>query len=138
METMEKSASTCAWGPQKFGVELIIDQEGVPGGQNAVIDVEDNEKGVFVGVGIMCDPTSVFYYSGLTPNVRARLSNAPFGGHNIKSDARKLRGWGVGVQADNLSFDTMLKSYVQNSTKESHGLKELCNIRVAMRIGCPF
>lgn len=132
METMEKPIIGCKWGPVKYGVELIIDQEGVPGGQNAVIDVEDNEKDVFVGVGIMCDPTVVYYYSTLSSNVRARLSNAPIGGHNIKSDARKLRGWEVGVEAENLDFDTMLKSYVQNSTKESHGLKELCKEFIQM------
>lgn len=116
----------------RLGITLLIDPEGVPNGNTAVIDVEDNEKNVFVGIGIMSSPTSVSYYSRLRPDVIEYLSRINIVGHNIKSDAVKLRSWGVDIQAENLVHDTMLKSYVCNSTKESHGLKELCREYIGM------
>ena len=123
---------TLDFGPHKFGVELLIDPEGVPDGKSAVVDVEDNEKGVFVGIGIMCDPTTVRYYSTLNPDLVAYLGSIDLIGHNIKSDAHKLRSWGVVIDAKRLKHDTMLKSYVRCSTKESHGLKDLCKEYLGM------
>lgn len=123
-EVMEME-NALTFGPHKFGVELRIDPEGVPNGKTAVIDVETDEADNFVGVGIMCDPSSVSYYSVLRPDVIAYLSDIQLIGHNIKFDARQLSSWGVKVRGHNLVQDTMLKSYVRNSTKESHGLKDL-------------
>lgn len=114
------------WGPEKYGVKLEINPSTIPEGTHFTCDVETDEKDHFVGIGIMPNHSYIAYYSTLTDDLRDFLGHVHIGGHNIKSDARQLRGWSVGVQADNLSFDTMLKSYVQNSTKESHGLKELC------------
>jgi len=54
------------FGPSKFGVELLINPEGVPNGTVAVVDVETDELDNFVGIGIMCDSHSVSYYSVLT------------------------------------------------------------------------
>lgn len=136
METMEQEISIETWraefGPEKFGVELLIDPEGVPNEKVAVVDVEDNEKGVFVGIGVMCDPNRVAYYTNLRPDLREYLSGASLIGHNIKSDARKLCSWGVPIRPEQLVHDTMLKSYVRSSTKESHGLKELCREYLSM------
>lgn len=120
------------FGPSKFGVELLVNPSEVPNGTTAVIDVEDNEKGVFVGIGIMCDPTTVRYYSSLTPDLVAYLGSTDLIGHNIKSDAHKLRSWGVSIDPKRLRHDTMLKSYVRCSTKESHGLKDLCKEYLGM------
>lgn len=114
------------FGPHKFGVELIIDPKGVPDGKTAVVDVETDEKGGFVGIGVMCDPDHVYYYSTLGPDLVAYLGYADLIGHNLKFDARQLQGWGVSIDSSRLIHDTMLKSYVRNSTKESHGLKDLC------------
>ena len=114
-----------AFGPSKFGVELKVNPEGVPNGDTAVIDVETDENGNFVGIGIMCDSSSVSYYSELRPDVRLYLSHISLIGHNLKFDARQLYNWGIKIDPSHLIHDTMLKSYVCNSTKESHGLKEL-------------
>lgn len=120
------------FGPAKYGVELRINPEGVPNGATAVVDVETDENGGFVGIGIMCDPDSVSYYSTLRPDVRAYLASTALIGHNLKFDARELRSWGVDVRQEQLAQDTMLKSYVRNSTKESHGLKELAQEYLGM------
>jgi DNA polymerase I len=113
------------FGPSKFGVNLLINPEGVPDGKTAVIDVETDEKDSFVGIGIMCDPHTVRYYSSLTPDLHIYLSNTDLIGHNLKGDAHWLKTWGITINSNKLKHDTMLKSYVRNSTKESHGLKDL-------------
>lgn len=114
------------FGPDKFGVELLINPEGVPDGKTAVVDVETDEKDNFVGIGIMCDPNTVRYYSSLSPDLIAYLGGVNLIGHNLKFDAHQLKSWGVAIDSKRLSQDTMLKSYVRCSTKESHGLKDLC------------
>lgn len=118
---------TVNFGPDKFGVELKINPPEVPNGTTAVVDIETDENDNFVGVGIMCDPLSVSYFSTLRDDVRSYLSSASLIGHNIKFDARQLTQWGVSIKPENLVQDTMLKSYVRSSTKESHGLKSLAN-----------
>jgi DNA polymerase-1 len=120
------------WGPNKYGIELLINPPTIPTGKVAVIDVETNEGCDFTGIGIMCDSSSVSYYSDLRPDVRAFLSSVSLIGHNIKFDARQLCSWGVEIHQSKLIHDTMLKSYVRNSTKESHGLKDLAKEYLGM------
>ena len=120
------------FGPQRFGVELKINPEEAPNGKSLIVDVETDERGNFVGVGVMDNPLSVSYFSVLTPNLCSVLSSANLVGHNIKFDARQLRTWGIDIKPEQLSQDTMLKSYVRNSTKESHGLKDLASEYLGM------
>src|ERR1700688_1528390 len=110
------------FGPSLYGVELLINPEGAPNGDTAVVDIETDEKGNYVGCGIMCSPICVSYYSTLTPDLIAYLGRINIIGHNVKFDGRQLKSWGVDIKGSQLVQDTMLKSYVCNSTKESHGL----------------
>jgi DNA polymerase-1 len=125
MEATLENNGIIDFGPAKFGVKLLVNPSEVPNGSIAVVDVETDEVGNFVGIGIMCDPNSVSYYSTLRPDVCSFLTSVRLIGHNIKFDARQLRSWGVAIKPEQLAHDTMLKSYVCNSTKESHGLKDL-------------
>jgi DNA polymerase I len=125
MDSLVQESTEVGFGPHKFGVKLLIDPEGVPDGQTAVVDVETDESDNFVGIGIMCDPDTVRYYSSLGPDLVAYLGRAGLVGHNLKGDAHWLKSWGVDIDPKRLIHDTMLKSYVRNSTKESHGLKDL-------------
>src|SRR5258708_4841359 len=120
-----ETINNLTFGPSKWGVELLINPEELPNGATAVIDVETDEKDNFVGIGVMCNSDSVSYFSTLRPDLCALLGRMALIGHNLKFDARQLRAWGVDVKAERLAQDTMLKSYVCNTTKESHGLKEL-------------
>lgn len=113
------------FGPDRFGVELKVNSEELPNGTILVVDVETDERGNFVGIGVMGSPLVVHYYSVLRPDLCALLASSNLVGHNLKFDARQLKGWGVNVRPEQLVQDTMLKSYVRSSTKESHGLKEL-------------
>ena len=132
MTAETETASEPTFGPAKLGVELVINPSEVPNGSTAVVDVETDEKGNFVGVGVMCDPSRVSYYSSLNPGLCAYLAGANLIGHNCKFDARQLRSWGVDVLSKRLVHDPMLKSYVRNSTKESHGLKDLAKEYLGM------
>ena len=132
MDAIVETPTQIDFGPMKYGVELKINPEGVPNGTTAVVDVETDEMDNFVGIGIMCDASSVSYYSSLRDDVKLFLASVGLIGHNIKFDARQLRAWGVDVKQTQLIQDTMLKSYVRNSTKESHGLKDLAKEYLGM------
>ena len=94
--------------------------------KTAVLDVEDDEKDGFVGIGICFDDLRGFYFSDIPEWLHEFISRGHFVGHNFKSDLHKLRKWGIDVTSEQIQDDTMLMSYVQKSTRESQGLKELC------------
>lgn len=124
------------WGPETWGAALIVDptRETFDGmtatlrkqKKPLVVDVEDDENGVFVGCGVAYDDKTVFYFSEINVLLRDIISREYLIGHNIKSDMHKLKKWGLDVHSNQIFSDTMIKSYVQNSTRDSQGLKELC------------
>lgn len=116
------------FGPPMYGVKLVINDEfhsllwkGVP----TSVDVETDEKDNFVGVGICQDDKVVYYFSQLSDNLKKFLASVPIIGHNIKFDLKLLKKWEVDINPNQLAFDTCLASYVVNTTKESHHLKDL-------------
>jgi len=118
------------FGPDRFGAELVINPETTDLTEDALtaIDVETDEKDNFVGIAICQSPNKVYYFSRLPSAFKFKQLL----GHNLKFDARMLKGWGLDIKPEQLVHDTMLKSYVRNSTKESHGLKELSKEYLAM------
>jgi len=115
------------FGVQKYKSELLIDSKSIFNNKSKlwVIDVETNEKDQFVGLALTNNQDYVYYFSVLNQELVTWLQFKSLIGHNIKFDAKLLKQWSVSLNADNLYGDTMLMSYVQNTTKESHGLKEL-------------
>jgi len=111
------------WGLASHGVDLYIDTAHYPAGL-AAVDVETDEQDHFVGLALTDGP-AVYYYTKLTDELKRMLEDIDLIGHNIKSDAKWLRQWGVNLNLDDLVYDTMLASYVQDSTKQGHGLKDL-------------
>jgi DNA polymerase I len=132
MDSIVENPSEVTFGPPKYGVELSINPSEVPNGSTAIVDIETDEKNGWVGIGIMCNPNIVYYFSSLTPSLISYLNNTNLIGHNLKFDARQLCSWGVDIKPNQLVQDTMLKSYVRNSTKESHGLKDLAKEYLGM------
>lgn len=115
------------WGVHIYGVYLSIDEtnpvfdESLP----FVIDCETDEHDNFCGIGLTQDGKTVYYYSRL--ELISRLFEKGIGviGHNLKADAKWLTKWGCPLKSEQLLQDTILMSYVTNTTKESHGLKDL-------------
>lgn len=116
------------WGPKKYGIDLIVDNETSLNdlGLCVSMDVEYNRgDGAFVGIGFYSGGKHVLHFSSLSHRVKKFIETRQFITHNGKSDLHKLKSWGVSVKSSQISFDTMIASYVTNSTKQSHSLKEL-------------
>lgn len=89
-----------------------------------VIDCETDEKDGFVGLGLTTDGVFIQYYTDLSL-VKSMLEECSLIGHNAKFDIKQLIGWGVNIKPEQYHYDTILASYVQNTTKATHSLKDL-------------
>lgn len=122
-----------AFGPSLYGATLHIDKPcNFNGYAPVVLDVETDEKDNFVGIALSQDGQNVYYYTSLNSEVRAVLENCYLIGHNIKGDMRWIKSWGVDVKSRQMFYDTCLASYVQNTTKETQGLKDLASEYLGM------
>jgi len=115
------------WGVKTRGATLFINPRAYfPADvKTVVIDVETDEADNFVGLGTTWSHDRVYYYTELSEYLLKSLSGVNLIGHNIKSDAQWLRKWGINITPEQLVYDTMLASYVQDSTRRSHALKDL-------------
>lgn len=87
-------------------------------------DVEDNEQGQFVGIGIFdSDTSSCFYWSDW--ELAKQLTIPKFIAHNGISDIRKLQKWGFNVTEDHLIWDTQLIGHILDSSLRTYGLKDM-------------
>jgi DNA polymerase-1 len=123
--------STGDLGPEKHGWRLSIDE---PFGawsylqfwsKPVVIDVEDNEKGTFVGLGLVASEGEVFYFTQITPELKKVLEKLELVAHAGRTDLHKLKKWGVNVRPEQLVFDTMQAAHTIDSTRRAYGLKDL-------------
>jgi DNA polymerase-1 len=114
------------WGPSKYGWNLRIDCAELPAASApVVIDVEDDEKDNFVGVGLTFGKPDIFYFTQLTPWLKEWLSSADLIAHAGRTDLHKLKKWGVNVRPEQLVFDTMQAAHTIDSTRRAFGLKDL-------------
>jgi DNA polymerase-1 len=111
-----------AWSVEKYGIKLNIN---IPMGltrPGISLDVEDDGRGDFVGLGIF-DGQEAYYWSDF--ELAKQLNIGPFIAHNGVSDIYKLKQWGFDVSEDNLLWDTQLMAHYQDSTRKKYGLKDL-------------
>lgn len=120
------NAEAPSFGPHLYEVKLHVNK---PFGWDTtlpiVLDVETDEKDNFVGIACKQPERDIFYFTKIEDSLKLALESLPLIGHNLKGDMKWLKGWGVDVKSSQLFYDTCLASYVQNTTKESHGLKTL-------------
>jgi len=109
-----------------YGSEVFINSSFHPLTYSipTVVDVETDEKDNFVGLAVCQDARDIFYFTNLEL-VKKLLERCPLIGHNVKFDLKLLKKWGLNIKPEQLHFDTCLASYVVNTTKESHHLKDL-------------
>lgn len=113
------------FGPHLYGYPVIINECPTIVLGPVCIDIETDEKDNFVGMACF-DGRELHYYTDLKKAVEQNcLDISPLIGHNLKGDMKWLIKWGVDIKPSQLYYDTILASYVQNTTKESHGLKTL-------------
>lgn len=132
MEETVEVAVNPTFGPDLYGAKLHINEWTnhlllTP----TVIDVETDEKDNLVGIAFTNDGQNIYYFTDVVGPVRYALDQKLIG-HNLKGDMKWLINWGVKVQPKQLYFDTCLASYVQNTTKPSHGLKDLAKEYLGM------
>lgn len=113
------------WGPKSHGVALLINPAHLPENFPWVIDVEDDEKGGFVGIGVMANPDTVSYFTSLSEPLKKALEQLPLIAHAGRTDLHKLKKWGVNVKPEQLFFDTMQAAHTIDSTRRAYGLKDL-------------
>jgi DNA polymerase-1 len=118
------------WGVQKYGSSLQINKPYVVDvTKPLVFDFETTDKDVqkaeFVGMGWTQDGKEVYYCNDLYTIGTLLSTKVNLVGHNLKFDARCAVKYGVSLMSERLKDDTILMSYVCDTTKPSHSLKAL-------------
>ncbi len=122
-----------SFGPSLYGATLHIDPTAVFDNEKLqVLDVETDEKDNFVGAAFTHDGAEVYYFTSIESVKHYLRHKPPLVGHNLKGDMKWLKGWGVNVESSQMHYDTCLASYVQNTTKETHSLKDIAKEYLGM------
>lgn len=87
----------------------------------AAIDIEHDEEGNLVGIGVFDGIHS--YYFTYVP--QWDLSQVLFIAHNGKSDFEQLRAWGIPLSDSQLIWDTCLIGHIIDSSLKTYGLKDM-------------
>jgi DNA polymerase I len=90
----------------------------------AAIDVEHDEEGNLVGIGLY-DGMSSYYFTSMTECLDIELQNLDLIAHNGKGDFECLRQWGALVSDKQLIWDTELIAHIIDSSRKGYGLKKL-------------
>jgi len=119
-----------SWGPEKYGWKLHTDNSDLTLYDLAVIDVEDDGDGNFVGIGLAFPDSGrkeIFYFTTLPDGLKRYLAVMRFIAHAGRTDLHKLKKWGVNVRPEQLVFDTMQAAHTIDSTRRAYGLKDLAS-----------
>ncbi len=129
MTELIATESTSDFGPHLYGAKLYVNASPILYDLSLpiVVDIETDEKDNFVGYAWTQDGQNIYYETELPVKLPFNLI-----GHNLKGDMKWLVNWGVDIKSSQLFYDTILASYVQNTTKESHGLKDLAKEYLGM------
>lgn len=124
---IQVSNTETEFGPEKYGHELVVN----PSAEDiflalpvaVTVDIETDEKDHFVGAAVT-GGNEVFYVTDIE-RLKIATEKKLLTGHNLKGDMKWMKNWGVSLDENALSFDTMIASYVANPGREKHGLKPL-------------
>lgn len=107
-----------------LGLTVVINPENVVLNSPAAIDVEHDEEGNLVGIGVY-DGKISFYFTTVTPDLVTVLLGSNLLAHNGVGDFESLRTWGIPVSDTQLVHDTMLFGHIQDSSLKAYGLKDM-------------
>lgn len=112
------------WGVLKHGVKALYvnPDRGFGFSDECALDVEDDEKGGFVGIGIYDPKLNVCYY---WTDPAGLHQIPPFIGHNGRTDVEKLRSWGYPIDESWLIWDTQIMAHLLDSSRRMYSLKPL-------------
>src|ERR1700690_1005855 len=108
----------------KYGLSVKIDPTEFVISSPAAVDVEHDEQGNMVGIGVYDGITSC-YFTNISSSLSDRLSTLSIIAHNGRTDFECLRHWGIHVTDDQLFWDTELITHILDSSRKGYGLKKL-------------
>lgn len=116
------------FGPHLVGAKLHIDvlPEVLRDVYSVDVETDGTEQQGFVGVAICGDLENVYYFTKLTEPLIQILKTKKLVGHSFKDDLHFLKSANVDIPIEQFVCDTMLMSYVKDSSRRKHGLKLLC------------
>ena len=109
---------------QTHGIEVKIDPNDYTIGSPAALDVEHDEEGNLVGIGVY-DGQSSLYFTSIDSRLSDSLLRTQLIAHNGKGDFECLRMWGINVSDAQLVWDTQLIAHINDSSRKVYGLKKL-------------
>lgn len=111
-----------------YKINLHLNEE-LPSGpyqESISVDIEHNEEGGFVGIGLYIPSLNHHYwFSIINDSLRRILPTLSLIAHNGISDLDILRFWGIEVKNEQLCHDTMLIGHITDSSLKSYGLKDM-------------
>jgi len=110
-----------------FGIRSVVN-EPLPSDitEPVACDVEHDEAGGFVGIGVYLGSSNTHYWIS-DPSVVSRTAFLSLAliAHNGLSDISSLREWGFNVSDGGLFWDTMLMGHILDSSLKAYGLKDM-------------
>jgi DNA polymerase I-like protein with 3'-5' exonuclease and polymerase domains len=106
----------------QVGIDLHINPVGGWGGFPWAVDIEHDEQGNLVGIGI-CENTFCGYFTSIPKYLKDLLEVTQIIAHNGVSDLECLRMWGINVRDEQLVWDTMLIGHIIDSSGKDYSLK---------------
>jgi len=115
------------FGLTKHHITIHINELPSMFGKHLVVDIEDNENNIFVGLGLMDldNPKDIYYFSDFELVKQIPFDHILLSGHNVKYDFHQLKSWGISLSPKQLENDTQLMAYVIDSSNRKNGLKDL-------------
>ncbi len=120
----EELRSTLTSICQKLGLHVQIDPSEYTIQGPAAIDVEHDEEGNLVGIGVY-DGHRALYFTSVDMSLSSILCSRDLVAHNGISDFDLLRQWGIPVSDEQLIWDTMLIGHIIDSSLRTYGLKDM-------------
>lgn len=121
----EELSLTLAGLCEKYLIKVLINPIDYTINSPAAVDVEHDEEGNLVGIGIY-DGFRSLYCTKVNSKLSSFLTNKlDLIAHNGLGDFDSLRQWGIPVSNTQLVWDTMLFSHIIDSSRKGYGLKKL-------------
>ncbi len=108
----------------KHGIDVKVNPEQYDIKSPCAIDVEHDEQGNLVGIGVY-DGSVSLCFTRVSDMLSRVLKNTDLIAHNGKGDFECLRSWGIALDDAQLAWDSMLIGHIIDSSLKSYGLKDM-------------